>query len=64
MGERVMIPCPATGRAVETGLEMDRGTFELKAQRPGDFGDSLQCSACGGVHEWYWRDALLALPES
>ena len=43
---------------------MDRGTFEQKAQRPGEFGDRVSCPACGQVHEWYWRDTLLALPES
>jgi hypothetical protein len=64
MADHVLIPCPATGQVVETGVEMDRGTFEQKAQRPSEFGARLRCTACGQIHEWYWRDTLLALPES
>jgi hypothetical protein len=52
----VMIACPATGRAVSTGIETDQHSFD-------EFPDTLskaKCPHCGGEHVWWTREAWLA----
>jgi hypothetical protein len=55
----VMVKCPATGRELSTGIEMDAATFaqlpEIRAQ--------IVCPACGQDHTWSTREAWLGNPE-
>jgi hypothetical protein len=50
----LMISCPSTGRAVSTGIEM-AGVDQLPTVTA-----TIECSACGGVHEWSKDTAWLA----
>jgi hypothetical protein len=50
----LMISCPSTGRAVSTEIEMHRVD-----QLPSVIA-TIECSACGRVHEWTKADAWLA----
>ena len=52
----ILIKCPDTGRAVSTGIEMDRDTFESLPK----VGARTKCSACGGTHTWTKDDAWLS----
>jgi hypothetical protein len=49
----VMIQCPATGRAISTGIAADGNTF---ACSPVFFADTY-CPACETSHRWFARDA-------
>jgi hypothetical protein len=49
----LMICCPSTGRAVSTGIEMHRVD-----QLPTVIA-TIECSACGCVHEWTKKDVWL-----
>ena len=50
----VMIKCPATRRAVSTGIEMC-AVEELPLVLA-----TMSCAACGRVHQWTKNDAWLA----
>jgi len=50
----VMIECPATSRAVSTGIEMC-AVEELPLVVA-----TMSCPACGRVHQWTKNDAWLA----
>jgi hypothetical protein len=54
----LMIKCPATGRPVATGIEMEPDSFnqipEVRAR--------VLCSACGSHHFWSKVDAWVAEP--
>ena len=50
----VMIKCTSTGRAVSTGIEMSN-IDPLPTVIA-----TMNCSACGRVHEWTKHDAWLA----
>ena len=55
---RVMIKCPKTGAAVETGRETDREMWEspaftLSSQR------LQECPSCGEEHTWSQTEAFL-----
>ena len=52
----VMIKCPATGRAVDTGIETDDASFGLLP----DVLSRSRCPHCGGMHSWWKREAWLA----
>jgi hypothetical protein len=52
MGE-LMIRCPKTGKAVTTGIYMERARFR---SMPVFFNRSF-CPSCGISHEWFARDA-------
>jgi hypothetical protein len=43
-----MIKCPKTGRAVPTGVIMDKKSFELGFPS----GRSVQCPICREMHVW------------
>lgn len=51
---RVMIKCPQTGGAVETGVAMDEEAFATVTLKY-----DLKCPACGSVHHWNKSDAFL-----
>ena len=50
----LMINCPSTGRAVSTGIETS-GVDQLPTVIA-----TIECSACGRVHEWSKDHAWLA----
>jgi hypothetical protein len=54
----VMVRCPATGRELSTGVEMDAATFE----RLPDIRSRIKCSVCNLDHDWSTRDAWLGNP--
>jgi hypothetical protein len=51
----VMIRCPATGRAVATGIEMDLAKF----RRTAVFFSRSYCPYCRTHHEWFAREAWI-----
>lgn len=55
----IMIRCPATGRPIRTGLEMDRLKFSCT---PVFFADAY-CPLCEASHRWFARDAWVDEPE-
>ncbi len=54
--EHLIFVCPATGRAVDSGVESEISTLlRIREQTV-----RALCPACGGQHEWPVRDAFLA----
>ncbi|MFC2067307.1 hypothetical protein ACFLUO_09755 [Chloroflexota bacterium] len=53
---RVMIVCPRTGKAVETGISMVKESFEHSTFKDNIIGN---CPACTGRHVWSKEDAFL-----
>ncbi|SDS10258.1 hypothetical protein SAMN05444158_1013 [Bradyrhizobium canariense] len=51
----IMIRCPATKRAIATGIEMDLAKF----QRTAVFFSRSYCPHCRTHHEWFARDAWI-----
>jgi endogenous inhibitor of DNA gyrase (YacG/DUF329 family) len=51
----VMIKCPKSGRAVSTGIEIERDTFD---QLP-NVSSAMNCPACGSHHVWHKADAWI-----
>lgn len=51
----VMIKCPETGKAVFTGIEMDKRTFENATMS----NNTIRCSACRKDHTWDKKDAWI-----
>jgi hypothetical protein len=49
----IMINCPATGRAISTGMRADRSTFS----RTPVFIARAFCPLCRADHEWFAKDA-------
>ena len=56
----VMVRCPATGRELSTGVEMDAATFE----RLPDIRSRMRCPVCSLDHDWSTRDAWLDAPSA
>ena len=54
----VMVRCPATGRELSTGVEMDAETFE----RLPDIRSRMRCPVCSLDHDWSTREAWLGNP--
>jgi hypothetical protein len=54
----LMVCCPATGREVLLGVELDPVTFD----RTPDFVAAFSCAACGVNHPWSKADAWIAAP--
>jgi hypothetical protein len=54
----VMVRCPATGRELSTGIEMDAATFE----RLPEIRAQIRCPACCLDHTWSTREAWLGNP--
>ncbi len=52
----LMIKCPATGRAVSTGIEVDAGTFRNLP----NISSKMCCPACEAQHSWRKGEAWLA----
>jgi hypothetical protein len=51
--------CPATGRKVSLGVELDQATFD----RTPDFVATFTCGACAAEHPWSKADAWIAAAE-
>lgn len=49
----IMIKCPVTRRPFATGMTAERESF---ARSPVFFARS-KCPHCGGVHEWFAKEA-------
>jgi hypothetical protein len=49
----VMIKCPQTGRAIPTGIQVDRERFRASAV----FFSRTRCPACDTDHAWFAREA-------
>ncbi|MBV8917884.1 hypothetical protein [Bradyrhizobium sp.] len=49
----VMVRCPQTGRAIPTGIKIDRDSFR---RRP-VFYSRTHCPACQIDHTWFAQDA-------
>jgi hypothetical protein len=56
----VMINCPATGRAIPTGIKTERSEF---ACTPVFFADAY-CPICDADHRWFARDAWVEEPRA
>ncbi len=54
----VMIRCPETGRAISTGIEIDRVTFRSTPV----FFSQTRCPLCRVTHEWFAKDAWVCDP--
>jgi hypothetical protein len=52
----VMIKCPDTGRAIETGMTADRDSF---AATPVFFA-RVHCPVCRTEHEWFAKEAWVS----
>jgi hypothetical protein len=49
----VMIKCPATRRAIPTGIQTDRATFRSTPV----FFSQVVCPLCRAAHQWFAKDA-------
>lgn len=54
----VMIKCPQTGRAIPTGIRIDRERFRSSAV----FFSRTRCPACETDHAWFAREAWVYEP--
>jgi hypothetical protein len=54
----VMVRCPATGRELSTGVEMDAAIFG----RLPDIRSRMRCPVCSRDHDWLTREAWLGNP--
>jgi hypothetical protein len=54
----VMIRCPATGRAIATGIDADPVSFRTAAV----FFSRTYCPYCKTKHEWFAKDAWVCEP--
>jgi len=53
--ERLQFVCPTTQRTVDVGVVTEIGTLlRIKSERV-----RARCPACGQVHEWTVREAVL-----
>jgi hypothetical protein len=53
--ERLLFVCPTTQRTVDVGISTEIGTLlRIKSRTLRG-----ECSACGQVHEWVVREAVL-----
>ncbi len=55
MGD-VMIRCPKTNRPINTGISMDRESFESSRFK----NRTVACPHCGESHRWDKKDASIA----
>lgn len=52
---RIMITCPTTKQPVNTGIYMDRTTYERSTPR----NNKLTCPHCHQIHLWDKEDSYL-----
>ncbi|WGR93244.1 MULTISPECIES: hypothetical protein [unclassified Bradyrhizobium] len=56
----VMVKCPQTGRAIPTGLTIDREGFRRSAV----FFSRTHCPICRADHMWFAQDAWVDEPNT
>jgi hypothetical protein len=56
----VMIRCPESGRAISTGINADRASFEATPV----FFARVDCPICQVAHEWFAKDAWVCEEET
>jgi len=56
----VMVKCPQSGRAIPTGIETDRESF----QRSPVFFGRTHCPICRTDHSWFAREAWVDEPNT
>jgi adenine-specific DNA methylase len=56
----VMVKCPQTGRAIPTGITIDRESF----QRSPVFFRRTRCPICNTEHAWFAREAWVDEPNA
>jgi hypothetical protein len=54
----VMIKCPQSGRAIPTGIEIDRERFRASPV----FFSRTRCPVCQADHAWFAREAWVHEP--
>jgi len=54
----IMVKCPQTGRAIPTGIMIDRESF----QRSPVFFKRTRCPICSADHAWFAREAWIDEP--
>jgi hypothetical protein len=54
----IMVKCPRTGRAIPTGITIDRESFE----RSPVFFKRTRCPICTADHAWFAREAWVDEP--
>ena len=52
----IMIRCPVTDELIPVGIDTDQDSF---AVLPDVVAAPVLCPACGGMHTWSKRDAIL-----
>ena len=56
----VMVKCPQTGRAIPTGITIDRESF----QRSPVFFRRTRCPICNTEHAWFAQEAWVHEPRA
>jgi hypothetical protein len=54
----VMVKCPQSGRAIPTGIKIDRESFGRSAV----FFSRTHCPICNTYHDWFAREAWVHEP--
>lgn len=54
---RIMVVCPKTKKLVPTGMGADKASFDNPTNK--FINNSFRCSACGEMHTWSKKDAVL-----
>ena len=54
----VMIRCPQTGRAIPTGIKVDRERLRSSPV----FSSRTRCAVCNADHDWFAREAWVYEP--
>lgn len=54
----VMVRCPATGRAISTGIQIDRSSFNSTPV----FYSQTFCPLCQVEHQWFATEAWVQEP--
>jgi len=52
----IMIRCPVTDELIPVGIDTDQDSFQAL---PNVEAAPVRCPACGGLHVWSKRDAIL-----
>jgi hypothetical protein len=52
----IMIRCPTTKQLIPVGIDTDRDSFQ---GLPDVQATPVHCPACGGLHAWSKKDAIL-----
>lgn len=56
----LIVKCPATGKDIPTGIEMDKATFKTADLAPAP----VRCPYCEKDHTWYKSDLFFKPPKA